>query len=591
MWNKRIRQLYNILRWTTVILTFISIGWLIYDIGFQHPEFHVLRGVYQLYLVTFLINIGTITFRYVLPRNRPPRKLWFFDGLILASMIGIVGKVLLPEQIDSAFITTDGAWIWVFVTLILGLIREIFITNIHQAFMDFNPAQLFVGSYIAMILLGTLALLLPTATYERITFVDALFTATSAICITGMMVLDTTTDFTPFGQGLILFMFQLGGLGIMTFTSFFSYFFRGQTSYKNQLLIREITYSGRLNQAYSMLKTILIYTLGFEFMGTLLIFWSLGDTTMANISSRLYFSIFHAISSFCNAGFSILPEGLFTASLRFNYPFQIITVWLFIFGGLGFPIVFNFIQYARYYIVHSVFSIRERLPFVHRPWIININTRIVLIATGILIVAGTVMFYIFEYNHTLAEHSWWGKIVVSFFNGTTPRTAGFNSVMINELQLGTLMVIIFLMWIGASPMSTGGGIKTTTFAIAVLNIVNMVQGKDRIEVFRRQISDESVKRAFAVVYLSLLVISSSTLLIQIFDPHLEALPTIFEVFAAYSTAGLSMGITDQLSTGSKLVLMGTMFMGRVSMFTILIAIFRRFHAQNYRYPVEDIMIN
>lgn len=268
-----------------------------------------------------------------------------------------------------------------------------------------------------------------------------------------------------------------------------------------------------------------------------------------------------------------------------------IIAWLFIFGGLGFPIVFNFVEYIRYYIFNSFSAMHKNIPFVHRPWIININTRIVLATTGILIVAGTLLFYIFEYNHTLSGHSMWGKLVVSFFNGTTPRTAGFNSVDFSQIQLGTIMCTILLMWIGASPMSTGGGIKTTTFALAVLNITQLVQGKDRIEIYRRQISDESIRRAFAVIFLSLAVIGISVLFIRIFDPGVDNTAIIFEVFSAYSTVGLTTGITAGLSMGSKIVLIGTMFVGRVTMFTILVAIFRRLYYTNYRYPTEDIMIN
>ena len=591
MFKTRIRQVYQVIRWVTMILTFISIGFLIYDIGFRHPEFHVLTAIYELYLVTFVFNIIAVLFRYLFSWYRPPRKLWIFDAILLLSMMGLLYAVILPGQLDGVNTTSEGAWIWVFITLILGFIRELFTSNIHQAFLDFNPAQLFVGSFLVMILLGAFALKLPNATHEPILMIDALFTATSAVCVTGLVVLDTGNDFRPLGQGLILLMIQLGGLGIMTFTSFFSFFFRGKTSYKNQLLIREITYSGRLTQAYSMVKTILIYTLGFELLGAVLIFGSLDEGTISGMTSRLFFSIFHSISAFCNAGFSTLSDGLYTSGLRFNYPFLVVVAWLFIFGGLGFPIVFNFIQYVRYYIINTLSSARKKIPFVHRPWIININTRIVLVVTGALIVVGTLMFYIFEYNYALADHSWWGKIVVAFFNGTTPRTAGFNSVNINELQLGTLMVIIFLMWIGASPMSTGGGIKTTTFAVAALNITHLIQGKDRIEIYRRQISDDSVKRSFAVIFLSLVVIGISSLFIRIFDPQVDALPTVFEVFSAYSTVGLSMGITPELSVGSKIVLIITMFVGRVTMFTVLIAIFRRFHKMNYRYPVEEIMIN
>lgn len=591
MFRSRIRQLYQIVRWLTVILSLISLGWLIYDIGFKHSEFQTLIVVYQLYASTIILNIGALLFRYLLPRYRPPKKIWVFDGVLFLSMVSILYFVILPGQVEPSFATSEGTWVWVFVTFLFGLMREIFTSNIHHALLDFNPAQLFVGSFMMLIILGALALKLPNATYQPISLLDAFFTATSAVCVTGLIVLDTGKDFTPFGQGLILLLIQLGGLGIMTFTSFFSFFFRGETSYKNQLLIREITNSGRLTQVYAMIRTILLYTIGFELLGALLIFSSLGDGGMSDITSRMFFSAFHSISSFCNAGFSTLSEGLFSSGLRFNYQLQIIIAWLFIFGGLGFPIVFNFLEYFRYYIINSISSFRKKIPFVHRPWILNINTRIILITTSVLILLGTVFFYIFEYSHSLSEHSFWGKIAVSFFNGTTPRTAGFNSIDFGQAQLGTIMFTILLMWIGASPMSTGGGIKTTTFAVAILNITQMIQGKKRIEIYRRQISDGSVRRAFAVIFLSLLVIGISVFFIRVFDPDVDNTATVFEVFSAYSTVGLSMGITAGLSAGSKMVLIGTMFIGRVTMFTILVAIFRRVYHANYRYPKEEIMIN
>ncbi len=591
MLNVQLRQAYQTIRWFTISLSLISLGWLIYDIGFKHPEFHVLTAIYPLYVATFLLNIGSLLFRYISAEYRPPRKVWFFDGILLLSLASLLYVLIQHGQLQIYLVSSDGVWVWVFITLAIGLTREIFASNIHQAFLDFNPAQLFVGSFLLLIFLGALALKLPKATYEPISLIDAVFTATSAVCVTGLIVLDTGKDFTSFGQGLILLMIQLGGLGIMTFTSFFSFFFRGKTSYKNQLLLREITNSGRLAEVYSMVKTILFYTLGFELLGALLIFTSLGDSSMMDMTSRMFFSIFHSVSSFCNAGFSTLTQGLYTPGLRFNYPLQIIIAWLFIFGGLGFPIVFNFIEYGRYYLFNSLSSARKNLPFVHKPWIININTRIVLVTTGVLILAGTLLFYIFEYNNSLSDHNWWGKLVVSFFNGTTPRTAGFNSVDFSQIQLGTLMCTILLMWIGASPMSTGGGIKTTTFALAILNITQLIQGKDRIEVYRRQISDRSVRRAFAVIFLSLVVIGISVLFIRIFDPEVDNTSIIFEVFSAYSTVGLTTGITEGLSVGSKIVLIGTMFVGRVTMFTILVAIFHRLHYANYSYPTEDIMIN
>lgn len=224
-------------------------------------------------------------------------------------------------------------------------------------------------------------------------------------------------------------------------------------------------------------------------------------------------------------------------------------------------------------------------------WIITINTRIVLITTAILLGAGTLLFLLFEYDNTLAEHRGLGKAVVAFFGAATPRTAGFNSVDMAALNLSTLLIIFLLMWIGASPGSTGGGIKTTAFAIGTLNFISLARGKDRLDLFGREISNLWVRRAFAAISLSLIVIGGSVFLVATFDPDKELLHIAFESFSAYSTVGLSLGVTNQLSTESRLVIIGTMFIGRVGMLTILVAFLRRMKFLKYRYPSEDIMIN
>ena len=204
---------------------------------------------------------------------------------------------------------------------------------------------------------------------------------------------------------------------------------------------------------------------------------------------------------------------------------------------------------------------------------------------------GTLLFYLNEYSNTLAEHGTYGKIVTALFGATTPRTAGFNTVDTSALNFSTIMLLFLLMWIGASPASTGGGIKTNTFAIAILNFISLAKGKERIEVFRREIANISVRRAFATIVLSLFVIGLGIGLISIFDSQKTLLSIAFECFSAYSTVGLSLGITAQLSTYSKLVIIVVMFVGRVSMLTIMIAIIKKIKQQTYKYPVEEITIN
>lgn len=234
---------------------------------------------------------------------------------------------------------------------------------------------------------------------------------------------------------------------------------------------------------------------------------------------------------------------------------------------------------------------QKQKPLPYSPWVININTRIVMVTTGILLGVGTVGFYFFEYNNTLAEHNWFGKIVTAFFGAATPRTAGFNSVDMSALNFSTIMMMFLLMWIGASPASTGGGIKTSTIAIATLNFFSLARGKDRIEVYKREVSQASIRRAFAIISLSFMVIGFSIFLIATFDQDKTLLSIAFETFSAYSTVGLSTGITANLSSYSKLVLIFTMFIGRVSMLTLLIAMLRRVKHLNYRYPTDEILIN
>lgn len=248
---------------------------------------------------------------------------------------------------------------------------------------------------------------------------------------------------------------------------------------------------------------------------------------------------------------------------------------------------FNFMTYMRY-LVRRGLSFRS--PYDSRPWVLNINSRIILVTSAVLLVVGTLLFYRFEYHNTLEEHTGFGKWAVAFFGAATPRTAGFNSVDTSALHLHTLMIVFLLMWIGASPGSTGGGIKTSTFAVSVLNLLSMARGKERVEIFRREISPQSLKRAFAVISLSLVAIGASVFLIASFEPDKELLAIAFESFSAYSTVGLSLGITGDLSSPSKVVLVLLMFAGRVGLLTVLSAVLQNTPNTPYRYPSEEVLI-
>jgi len=470
-------------------------------------------------------------------------------------------------------------------------VREFSTLTINYKRKILNPAQLFIISFLAIIFLGAFCLQLPNATVGKISFLDALFTSTSAVCVTGLSVVDTEFAFTTFGKVILMILIQIGGIGIMTFASYFSYFFKGSSSYENTLVLGELTSENKIGEVFRTIKKILVLTSLIVFIGAAGIYLTTPSENFNSFLNHLFFSVFHSVSAFNNAGFSTLSAGLFDDSLKFNYSFQLIISFLIIFGGIGFPIVFNVIRFFKYkvnLIFNRFFDIKK---VEHVPWVINLNTRIILITTSILLVVGTLAFYFFEYNGVLKDHNDFGKIVTAFFGSVTPRTAGFNTFDMSELSFPTIMFTILLMWIGASPASTGGGIKTSTFAIATLNFISLAKGKDRIEINRREVADISVRRAFAIISLSLAVIGFAVLILVKVEPDKSFIHLSFEAFSAFSTVGLSINLTPRFGEGGKIVLICLMFIGRISTLTILIAIFRKTKYKNYKYPKEEILIN
>jgi trk system potassium uptake protein len=456
-----------------------------------------------------------------------------------------------------------------------------------------NAMLLFAGSFVILILAGSLLLTLPLATVEGISWLDALFTSTSAVCVTGLVVTDTGASFTLFGQAVIMGLIQLGGLGILTFTSFFAYFFQSGSSFKEGMYIRDMISSENLGDVLGLAARIVLFTFSVELIGAALIFWSAQPYSGGiSLGEQIFFALFHSVSGFCNAGFSTLSNSLYEGVWRFNYPLHWVVAFLFIMGGLGYAIVFNAYMYTRVFIVQMTRSFFQKTPMVMPARLINLNARIVLITTGLLIGAGTIFFFFAEYRNTLAEHtSLFGKFTTAFFCAVTPRTAGFNTVDVAAMTMPAIMVTILLMWIGASPASTGGGIKTSTFALATLNIMAIARGKRRIELASRQVSSLAVNRAFAIVSLSLIVIGFSVFFVSAFDPHLGLLNVAFECFSAYSTVGLSLGITANLSPPSKIVIILTMFIGRIGTINILVGMLRQVSGEYYQYPKENILIN
>ena len=535
-------------------------------------------------------------------------------GLVIAAGFVTLGSVLRAKLREETVRNAEFVWFILAVVLVLArplgfevwertqhwphllfLLGFIFIElsrlELGRNSTLFNPALLFTVSFVLIIAIGSALFLLPNASTRHMSLVEAVFTSTSAVCVTGLSVIDVGRDLTAMGQWVLLLLIQLGGLGVMTFTSFFAFFFKGRTSLEEQLRIRDIANTSLVN-AKSFIVQVIAFTLAVELVGMVLIYYAVPQDVFATQSDRLFFALFHSVSAFNNAGFSTQSLGMYELPFRFNYSLMWILALLFIFGGMGFGIIFNFSRYVRLWITGRVRRLFTGIPCERHPRIVNISSRLVLKVTALLIVVGTVAVMVFEWNGALAQHpTWWGRFSAAFFTGVTPRTAGFNVVDYGALTVPTLMITLLLMYIGASPGSTGGGIKTTTFAVATLNIFATARGRRRVEFSGREISNLSIRRAFAAIVLSLVFLGLSITTIASLEKNLGLLPIAFECFSAFSTVGLSMNLTTQLGDPARLALVVVMFVGRVSALTLLVGVLRQVQVTPYRYPKEDILIN
>lgn len=553
-------------------------------VGFdRHPEIAISNFFFDrwftfisvLYLFRAIICVGFKSFK---------------SDFFLFLTVGLVLFLAFTLNIDKGFFWLNNFYLYSLLTLGL-FILEFSKFDIKNVTLILNPAQLFIVSFVFLIMIGMALLKLPNATTHPISFVDALFTSTSAICVTGLTVVDTATRFTTLGKSIILMLFQIGGIGIMTFTSFFGFFFKGgSTSFSERFVLSDFFSEENVSEIRKTLGKVIFITLLFETIGAAFIYFNLDKDFFSSAGSRIRFSVFHSVSAFCNAGFSTLTDGMYDFRVRGNYPVLYVVSFLIIMGGIGFPILLNLYKFIKY----KILSLLSILKFGHGkayiPMMININSRLVIYTTSFLLIVGTVFFFIFEKENTLVGMDLSGKIAHSFFSSVTPRTAGFNSVNIGQISVATIALTIFLMWIGASPVSSGGGIKTSTFAIAMLNVFRIARIKRHIEFDKREIHERSVDRAFAIVILSIVILGCASLILYLAEPEISALKILFECVSAYSTVGLTLGITPTLTDFSKILLVILMFMGRMGVLTLLFAFVRSSKTSVYRYPKENIVI-
>lgn len=455
-----------------------------------------------------------------------------------------------------------------------------------------NPSLILSGSFFILIVAGSFLLAMPRCTQVPLSYVDSLFVATSAVCITGLTPVDISATFTLPGLLVLGFLIQAGGLGVMTFTSFFALFFSGNTSVYNQLMMKDMISSKTINSLIPTLFYILGLTLLVELLGAGALFLCVHGTLNLTIEEEIIFSLFHSLSAFCNAGFSNIEGGLSNPLLLYsNQMVYLVASVLIAAGGIGFPILMNLVQgvHARLRSIWGDFRHRRRFECpIH---IFNLNTKIVLTTTGWIFGVSTVLFFLFEYDNALSGMTVWEKIVQSIFNSWVPRSSGFSSVNPAGFLNITLMMFVVLMWIGGGSQSTAGGIKVNTFAAMLLNLRATIQGRERVEVFRRTLSVPSLRRAQSVVGLSIIAYIVFSMLLMGLEPSLSSRDLLYESASALFTVGSSLGVTPYLSDPSKVLLCLAMFLGRVGIISLLAGFAGSRTEPPVHFPTDSIIIN
>ncbi|MCK5656137.1 MAG: Trk family potassium uptake protein [Candidatus Aureabacteria bacterium] len=440
--------------------------------------------------------------------------------------------------------------------------------------LGLKPVQIVVLSFVIVISIGTLLLLLPQSRKPgmNLSIVNALFTAASATCVTGLTVVNISNTFTLFGQLIILTLIQIGGLGLMTMVGFFSIILRNM-SLNESLIMRDTLNYETLDKIGHMLVSILLITFTIELIGatSLYLFWI---EDFVSVKKTLYFSVFHAVSAFCNAGFSLFQNSFthYNKSSAFN----LIITSLIILGGLGFIVITDVIK---------VVNLKLR----KKPARLKVHTKLVLIVSIVLIISGTLILFFFENKNLLCSYSIKEKLMISYFQSVTARTAGFNTINVCGLANVSCLILMILMFIGASPGSTGGGIKTSTFGIAILSLRSFIQGRQRIEIFKRSLPRHSLNKVFGIIFVSAMFITVCVVILLTTEKA-SFMDILFEEMSAFGTVGLSRGITSSLSTPGKLVITITMLTGRIGPLAMALAVTGKRRRAIYAYPEEEVIL-
>ncbi|MGL4533635.1 MAG: TrkH family potassium uptake protein [Fusobacteriaceae bacterium] len=437
-----------------------------------------------------------------------------------------------------------------------------------------SSSRKMILGFIFATLIGSLILVLPFCLEkgQSLTLLQSLFTITSAICVTGLSVVDVSKVFSPVGQTVILIFIQLGGLGVMTFSSLIYVVAGKKMTYHERMILKDERNADESEEITKFLKKIILTILLIESIGAVILTLVFMRELQFSLGKAIFYGIFHSISAFCNAGFSLFSNGL--EGFAKNVTVNLSIAYLIILGGIGFSVINSFVTAVRKDITRF-----------------NLTSKLSIFISIILTFGGTILFLFLEYKNvlTIGNMGIIDKIIASFFQSVTTRTAGFNTVPLAGMKEGTIFMFCILMFIGASPGSTGGGIKTTTLGVIAFYVLGIVKGKEHIDMFNRRIDWEILNRALAILVIAILYVSVVIMMILTVE-NFRFEQIVFEVISAFATVGLTLGITPELSWFSQLLIIITMFVGRLGPLTFALAIGETKKKEQFKYPKENILV-
>lgn len=448
--------------------------------------------------------------------------------------------------------------------------------------LKMHPAVTVLLSFLLAIIIGSITLKLPVSTINaEIAWVDSFFTATSAVCVTGLVVVDTGSYFTFFGQCVILALIQIGGLGVMTISVALFRWIGRNISFRHRMVIQDLFAHTPREDIFSLIKSIMLFTFGAELLGS--VFLTIHWSYECSFSGAVYKAVFHSVSAFCNAGFALFPDSMVRYSD--NALLNVTICSLIVTGGIGFPVLYDFQMWLK-----KRKNQRVRL---------SIQTKAVLLTTMVLIVSGALMFGVLERSGTGEIQTFGHRFLTSIFQSITCRTAGFNTVDIASLKDATIAMMIFLMFVGASPGSCGGGVKTTTLALLAAFTASRIRRKRRVNIFRKSVPNETVTRSISLILVSfgiiglvlfMLLVGGSASGHAMINSHGSFLAYLFETVSAFGTVGLSMGVTPDLTTWGKCWIILMMIIGRVGVLAFAYIIVGTGTLNGAEYSEENLMV-